>query len=174
MAVRQPNGTYGALHWTLLPHFQQSHGNLLSTAARRGVSRGRGTIVAVASRLARILDGLEKRHGKPRVGPASDPYEMLVVATCGYPASEPACAKGFAALREHVGVAPADVLRAPKELVEAFEPRIRAHLLLKMHGQTICKRARPLCEQCPVTRDCAYFAKLPGAGPQNVPSACIP
>jgi endonuclease III len=61
-----------------------------------------------------------------------------------------------------------------EELVEAFEPRIRAHLLLKMHGQTICKRTRPLCEQCPVTRDCAYFAKLPGAGPQNVPSASIP
>lgn len=229
------------------------------------------TLVLVASRLARILDGLEKRYGAPRIGPASDPYEMLVVATCGYPASEGACAKGFAALRENVGVAPADILGAPRkklalamraggivpdlraerlreiasrvthefrgdlkgalavpvsqakkvlksfptiadagaekilllsriaplmaipsnatqvplrlgfgcegkswatgyksaqkalseELIEAFEPRIRAHLLLKVHGQTICKRARPLCEQCPVTRDCAYFANLP-------------
>jgi endonuclease-3 len=221
-----------------------------------------------------VLDGLEKRYGKPKTAPASDPYEMLIVATCGYPASEPACAKGFAALRERVGVAPAAILAAPKqrlvaamraggivpelraerlreiasrvrdeysgdlkvalaaasvsqakkilksfptiadpgaerilllsrlapvmaipsnatqvplrlgfgregknwaagyksaqlalaeELREAFEPRIRAHLLLKVHGQTICKRARPLCEQCPVTRDCAYFATTANA-----------
>ena len=155
----------------------------------------------MASRLARILDGLEKRYGKPRVGPASDPYEMLVVATCGYPASEPACAKGFAALREHVGVAPADVLRAPrKKLVLAMRaggivPELRAERLREIASRVTREfegdlkarlsgsqgaRAndpqtrRPLCEQCPVTRDCAYFAKLPGAGPQNVPSACIP
>jgi endonuclease III len=193
---------------------------------------------------------------------------MLIVATCGYPASEAACAKGFAALRERVGMTPDAILRAPeKKLVEAmraggivpelraerlreiagavmreyggdlrgalavpvpqakrilrsfptiaeagaekillfsrlapvmavpsnatqvplrlgfgregktwaagyksaqealaaelsedYEPRIRAHLLLKQHGQTICRRARPACEKCPVAGDCPYFA----------------
>jgi endonuclease III len=222
----------------------------------------------MGARLERILAGLEERYGKPKTRRASDPYEMLVFMTCGYPASEAACAKGFDALTKRVGVAPTDVLRAPeKQLVEAmraggivaelraqrlreiagtvvheyggnlklalagshskarkilktfpaiadagaerilllsrlapvmavpsnavqvplrlgfgiegkswaasyksaqkalvdevsedFEPRIRVHLLLKEHGQTICKRARPECERCPVTRDCAYFS----------------
>jgi endonuclease-3 len=40
------------------------------------------------------------------------------------------------------------------ELPEAFAPRIRAHLLLKQHGQTICKRTAPDCAHCPVARDC--------------------
>jgi endonuclease III len=219
-------------------------------------------------RLARILDGLEARYHKPAVPRrAADPYEMLVLTNCGYPASEAACARGFAALEENVGVAPEEILRAPEhkliaamraggimpelrakrlrqiasevvnryggdlqgalavpvpqakrilksfptiadagaekillfarlapvmavpsnatqvplrlgfghegkswaagyrsaqealasELPEDFEPRMRAHLLLKQHGQTICKRTRPACEQCPVARDCAYF-----------------
>jgi endonuclease-3 len=222
-------------------------------------------------RLARVLDGLEARYGKPATPRRpSDPYEMLILTNCGYPASESACAKGFAALRELVGVAPDEILRAPErklveamrkggimpelrarrirqiasavvnayagdlrgalmavpvaqakrilksfptiadagaekillfarlapvmavpsnatqvplrlgfgteakswaagyrsaqealaeELSEDFAPRMRAHLLLKEHGQTICKRARPACEQCPVSRDCAYFRK---------------
>jgi endonuclease III len=46
------------------------------------------------------------------------------------------------------------------ELSEEFEPRIRAHLLLKQHGQTICKRSRPECERCPVAGDCPYPASL--------------
>lgn len=222
----------------------------------------------MSPKLGRVLDGLERRYGKPVIGPASDPYEMIVLANCGYPASEAACARGFAALRSRVGLKPGDILRArPKtlvaamrvggivpelrarrlreiagavthehggdlratiaaalprakrilksfptvadagaekillfgrlspimavpsnatqvplrlgfgsagknwaagyrsaqqalaaELAEAYEPRIRAHLLLKEHGQALCKRARPLCERCPVTRECDYFA----------------
>jgi endonuclease III len=41
----------------------------------------------------------------------------------------------------------------PKE----FEPRQRAYLLLKKHGQEICKRAKPKCEICPLTSHCAYL-----------------
>jgi endonuclease III len=40
---------------------------------------------------------------------------------------------------------------------EQFHPRQRAFLLLKAHGQTICKR-KPQCEKCPVNRACAYAA----------------
>ncbi len=45
---------------------------------------------------------------------------------------------------------------APK-LPEDCNALLRAHLLLKQHGQEICKRTRPLCERCPISSDCAYF-----------------
>jgi len=45
------------------------------------------------------------------------------------------------------------------ELPESFEVRQRAYLLLKRHGQELCKRSKPLCEQCPLTAECAYFQK---------------
>jgi len=48
-----------------------------------------------------------------------------------------------------------DILRA--ELPEDCAALLRAHLLLKQHGQVICKRTRPLCERCPISSDCAYF-----------------
>jgi endonuclease-3 len=42
-------------------------------------------------------------------------------------------------------------------LDETFEARQRAYLLLKKHGQEICKRSTPKCEICPLTTQCAYF-----------------
>ena len=42
-------------------------------------------------------------------------------------------------------------------LPESFDARQRAYLLLKTHGQEICKRSAPRCEICPVTGDCAYL-----------------
>jgi endonuclease III related protein len=38
-----------------------------------------------------------------------------------------------------------------------IEARSRAYLLLKRHGQETCKR-NPKCEQCPVNKQCAFFA----------------
>lgn len=34
---------------------------------------------------------------------------------------------------------------------------LRAYLLLKRHGQELCKRSRPLCGSCPVSADCPWF-----------------
>ena len=34
---------------------------------------------------------------------------------------------------------------------------ISAHVLLRQHGKELCKTNRPLCEQCPVRKSCAYF-----------------
>jgi endonuclease III len=61
--------------------------------------------------------------------------------------------------RENFGV----TYREAQSLIEAevpeqFHSRTRAYLLLKHHGQKLCKRAKPLCGQCPVSADCAYFA----------------
>lgn len=43
------------------------------------------------------------------------------------------------------------------ELPRTFEARQRAYLLLKRHGQEICKRSAPKCEICPLTAQCAYL-----------------
>lgn len=53
--------------------------------------------------------------------------------------------------------------REAQQLIEAeisadFESRERAYLLLKRHGQEICKRTKPKCGECPVNAFCAFFA----------------
>ncbi len=35
--------------------------------------------------------------------------------------------------------------------------QLRAYLLLKQHAHELCKSARPLCDQCPVSSLCPYF-----------------
>jgi endonuclease III len=42
-------------------------------------------------------------------------------------------------------------------LPENFATRQRAYLLLKKHGQEICKRSKPKCERCPLSPHCIYF-----------------
>lgn len=48
------------------------------------------------------------------------------------------------------------------ELPEKFEARRKAYLLLKKHGQEICKRTKPKCEICPISGMCAYFEENKG------------
>jgi endonuclease-3 len=45
------------------------------------------------------------------------------------------------------------------EVSETFDARMRAYLLLKIHGQQTCKRTNPKCEECPVKSKCAFFAE---------------
>ena len=40
----------------------------------------------------------------------------------------------------------------------------RAYLLLRRHGQEICRRTAPLCDRCPLARTCPYF-RLHGKAP---------
>jgi endonuclease III len=62
-----------------------------------------------------------------------------------------------------VGLRPAQILATPDtKLAEVMRaggmvPELRAYLLIKRHGQELCKASRPKCEQCPVTSDCNYF-----------------
>ncbi len=44
------------------------------------------------------------------------------------------------------------------DVSETFDARTRAYLLLKRHGQEICKRTKPKCQECPVNSNCAFFA----------------
>lgn len=48
------------------------------------------------------------------------------------------------------------------EIPAKHDARNRAYLLLKRHGQEICK-TKPKCPQCPVKSKCAYFAGKRGA-----------
>ena len=45
-----------------------------------------------------------------------------------------------------------------REVPEKFDARTRAYLLLKRHGQELCKRTKPKCPECPVRTFCAFFA----------------
>jgi len=58
--------------------------------------------------------------------------------------------------------------RAAQEIIHAqvpdqFHARQRAFLIVKAHGQQICK-AKPQCARCPVCSDCAYAAGVDRAG----------
>jgi endonuclease-3 len=61
--------------------------------------------------------------------------------------------------RESYGV----TYREAQQAIEAdiapnFDAHTRAYLLLKRHGQTLCKRNNPKCDRCPVNCSCAFFA----------------
>jgi endonuclease-3 len=52
--------------------------------------------------------------------------------------------------------------RVVQRLVAPYAERgydwlIRAHLLLRQHGQSLCRRSRPQCDRCPVSDECAFY-----------------
>ena len=47
---------------------------------------------------------------------------------------------------------------AATELRNDFDWLIDAHLVLRRHGQEICKTSAPRCEICSVRSDCPYAA----------------
>lgn len=48
------------------------------------------------------------------------------------------------------------------ELPEEVDAYRRAYLLLKRHGEELCKSTRPRCEQCPVSEECVFYRKVQG------------
>jgi endonuclease III len=49
------------------------------------------------------------------------------------------------------------VQRALAEQVDTdYAWLIQAHLLLRRHGQELCRRNQPLCERCPLARNCSF------------------
>lgn len=76
--------------------------------------------------------------------------------------------KGFE--RDNYGV----TYHEAQQMIESATPqncetRQRAYLLLKRHGQEICKRTNPKCAICPVRRDCAYAAGKMRGGSSRTP-----
>ncbi len=59
--------------------------------------------------------------------------------------------------RENYGVTYKEAQAAIEaEVPRNFEARTRAYLLLKQHGQELCKRTKPKCDRCPVRAACAF------------------
>jgi endonuclease-3 len=48
------------------------------------------------------------------------------------------------------------------QLPDDLDWLVRAHQLLRRHGQEICRRSVPRCEICPLTRMCAWYAASRG------------
>lgn len=76
--------------------------------------------------------------------------------------------KGFE--RDNYGV----TYREAQEMIESATPRScearqRAYLLLKRHGQEICKRTNPKCAICPMQSYCAYASGKMRGGSQRTP-----
>jgi endonuclease III len=66
--------------------------------------------------------------------------------------------------RENYGVTYRQAQQAiDTEVPAKFDARTRAFLLLKTHGQQLCKRTNPKCDGCPVNSLCAYFARSTSA-----------
>ena len=62
--------------------------------------------------------------------------------------------------RENYGVTYREAQQAiESEVPKKADIRMRAFLLLKQHGQTLCKRTNPKCEKCPLKSSCAYYAR---------------
>jgi endonuclease-3 len=49
-----------------------------------------------------------------------------------------------------------------EELDKEYSWLIQAHLLLRQHGQELCRRSKPGCDDCPLAADCEYV--LQGGG----------
>jgi endonuclease-3 len=61
--------------------------------------------------------------------------------------------------RENYGVTYREAQQAiESEVAQNVSARTRAYLLLKRHGQELCKRTNPKCDKCPVSSGCAYHA----------------
>lgn len=57
-----------------------------------------------------------------------------------------------------------------KRALEAWIPREewgRINVILVGHGQTLCRAKNPICDRCPVSKDCMYFASLQKNQHQN-------
>lgn len=61
-------------------------------------------------------------------------------------------AKGYAATYRRV-----QALVAPYA-ARGIDWLIRAHQLLRQHGQELCRRTRPQCDRCPLAPECAFYA----------------
>ena len=72
---------------------------------------------------------------------------LRVLLRLGFGKEDPNYAKSYRSAQEAV----------KKELNTDFGWLIRAHQLLRQHGQEICKRTRPICGECPLAKCCKFY-----------------
>jgi endonuclease III len=65
---------------------------------------------------------------------------------------------GYAAEHKNYSTMYKGVQRAlAAQLPDDCAALIRAHQLLRQHGQELCKRSSPLCDTCPVRANCSFY-----------------
>ena len=93
------------------------------------------------AKLPQILEILETTYGPQKLVGPTDPYEMLVFLNSGYPASDGACVKGFAALKRELGVEPEKLLAASKaKLAKLMRPSVIVPVLCAERLKDIARR----------------------------------
>jgi endonuclease III len=92
----------------------------------------------------KAVEQLASYYGRPSLPLARDPFELILYENIAYLVSDDRREKAFRALKQRVGLRPADVLTAPlEELVE----------ITAMGGIFPELRARPLQESAKLVRD---------------------
>lgn len=81
--------------------------------------------------------------GRPFLAPESNGLRVLV--RLGFVTEQKTYAKTYAAARPMVEALGSDV-----------ETLQSAHLLLRLHGRTVCRNRAPSCDECPLSAECAY------------------
>jgi endonuclease-3 len=106
----------------------------------------------------------------PNIG---DPGAEKILLLCGVASGLPLESNGLRVLsrvgwgriQKNYGATYRSVQEDVKpELPAGVERLQEAHLLLRTHGQTLCKDKAPLCHECPVSAECRYFlsSRTPG------------
>jgi endonuclease III len=68
---------------------------------------------------------------------------------------------GFGEEKKNYSASYRSVQAAIKDQIgDDYDWLINAHVLLRQHGKELCKTNRPMCEKCPVKKNCAYFQSL--------------
>jgi endonuclease III len=76
---------------------------------------------------------------------------------------------GFGEEKKNYSASYRSVQEAIKDqLGDDYDWLIDAHLLLRQHGKELCKTNRPLCEDCPVKKNCAYFRVSTRSGSDGI------
>jgi endonuclease III len=121
--------------------------------------------------LARLLDSLEAFHGAQLPDWPTDPYQFLIWWHCGYPASDAACAGGWASLKNRFEVDPESLLSANAgELAAALKPggmvpELRATRLKEIAERVQKEFDGDLCgalRRMPIAKARTALKKFPG------------
>ena len=96
--------------------------------------------------------------GRP-AGLVPESNGLRVLVRLGLAREESSYAKTYAAGRE-----------AGSALPQKAAALQEAHLLLQLHGQTLCRNKAPACDRCPLARVCAHALALADSSPPRVGS----
>jgi endonuclease III len=81
-------------------------------------------------------------------GLAPDSNVLRVLLRLGFGTEEKAYARTYGSVNEAVACV----------LPEDTDQLVRAHQLLRTHGQQLCKNSKPRCEACPVQARCRWWS----------------